>query len=471
MITVERVLFGIGLVASLIVGGLVCGGFKTGRAAQPAAERGDKIVEQEQEHEHEAHTAKTAVTVSRPKQGSLERLTTQPGSIQAYESVRLYAKVPGFLKWQRVESGPGVSRPLDIGDQVAKGQKLAVVDVPELESQVRRNLAGLKQARAKVDQMTARVKCAVADLDAARAAVTRAEASAKSAAAWVRYRALQLNRMTALVSARSIEQKLEDEAKEHYEASVETELGAKETITASRANVVATTARIDQARADVEEAQAEVDVAQADLEKAQVQLAFATISAPFNGVVTQRTFFEGDYIRSANEGSNEPMLTIERTDLMRVIVQIPDRDVPFVDPGDPAFVQIDALPGRKLPAKVSRIARYEDSQTRLMRVEIDLPNPTGKICHGMYGQVTIVLDQEKNLISIPSSCVVQKQDDAKGIVYVVRAGHARQVAVRLGTDNGLRVAILGGLTTDDEVIVSPEHSITDGCEVTAKSVD
>jgi len=402
-----------------------------------------------------------------PKKGLLDRLSTQPGSIQAYESIRLFAKVPGFLKRQHHANGA----PVDIGDRVKKGDVLAVVDIPELEAQLKRNTAAVKQANSRVTQMKARVNSAKADLDAVKAAVTRAEASERSSAAWVRYRTLEYERMKDLAELKSIEIRRVDESKEHLEASIETELSSKETITATKANVVASQAKIEHAQADVEEAEAEIDVAKAELEKVQVQVAYATIVAPFDGVITQRRFFPGDYIRSANEGGNEPLLTIDRTDLFRVVVQIPDRDVPFADPGDTAYVLIDALPGRKLPAKVSRIASYEDPQTRTMRVEIDLPNPTGKIRQCMYGQVTIVLDQEKDLNSIPSSCVVAKLDDGKGTVFVVRDGLAHQVTVRLGADNGLRVAVLEGLTGDDEVILHPGNAISDGVEVAATVVD
>ena len=405
--------------------------------------------------------AKIPVKVVHPKKGLLERLTTQPGSIQSYEAVRLFAKVPGFLKWQKV----------DIGDKVKRGQVLAVVDVPELVTQKRRADSGVKQSRARVATMVARVKSAKADLIAAKAAVTQTEAAAKSAAAWVRFRGLQFHRMEALFAGRNIEEKLVDENKERYEASIETELSAKEAITTSKAKVQASEARIEQAEADVAEAEAEVEVAQAEVEKAQVMIAFATLTAPFDGVVTRRSFYEGDYIRSANEGANEPLLTVERTDLMRVIVQIPDRDVPFADPGDTAYIQIDALPGRKLPAKISRIASQEDPQTRLMRVEIDLPNPTGKICNGMYGQVTIVLEQERDKISVPSFCVTGKRDEGRGLVYVVRDGIAHQVSVRLGSDNGLRVAILEGLAREDEVVLNPSNSLTEGSEVAPTLVD
>ena len=461
MINVRKVSHWLLLTAIVLVGiGSLAWGIKrlSPRTPMPvaiAAEKGGP------EDDPEIPDTKIPVKVIHPQKGLLERLSTQPGSIQAWESVRLFAKAPGFLEKQTV----------DIGDRVKKGDVLAVVAVPELEAQVKRNQAAVKQTRARVDQMKARVVCAEADLLAAKAAVTRAEAAARSAAAWVRYRHLQLGRMEALVKSKSIEQKLEDEAKENYEATVESELAAKETITANKAKVMAALAKIDLAKADVEEAKAEIEVAQADLERVSVQVAFATITAPFDGVITQRVFFPGDYIRSANEGANEPLLTVQRTDRMRVIVQIPDRDVPFTDPGDDAFVLIDALPGRKLPAKVSRIASFEDAQTRLMRVEIDLPNPTGKIRHGMYGQVTIVLDQDKDHFSIPSTCVTSRPEEGKGTVYVVRDGHAHQVAIRLGTDNGLRVTVLDGLTREDEVILQPGNTLADGSEVTPTVVD
>jgi len=139
-----------------------------------------------------------AVKVIRPRKGAMERITTQPGSVQAFESVDLFAKVSGFLKTQKV----------DIGDRVKKDEVLAVVDVPELEKQVERDKAAVEQARSKVSQMKARVTVAQADLEAAKAAVIQAEANAKSAAAWVRFRGLQHQRMKDLFASRSIEEKL-----------------------------------------------------------------------------------------------------------------------------------------------------------------------------------------------------------------------------------------------------------------------
>src|SRR5262249_4890633 len=134
--------------------------------------------------------------------------------------------------------------------------------------------------------------------------------------------------------------------------------------------------------------------AEADLEKAQVMVKFATIVSPYDGVITERNFFRGDFVKSAAQGgSQRPLFTVECTDKMRIVTQVPDRDVPFTDPGDEAVVKLDALPGEVFKAHVSRMAHSEDPQTRLMRVEIDLDNPKGKIRQGMYGQVTIILDK------------------------------------------------------------------------------
>ncbi len=395
------------------------------------------------------------VKVVHPHKG-LERLSTQPGTIQAYESVRLFAKVPGFLKKQNV----------DIGDRVKAGQVLAVLDVPELETQVKRGKAVLAQARSRVVQMKARVNSVSAEQDAAKAAVTQAEATAKSSAAWVRFRQKQHTRLKELFELKSIDERLVDESKERFEASIETERSAQAAILTTKAHVVAFGAKVEAAQADVALADAEVEVAQAELDKYTVQLGFATITAPFDGVITHRTSFPGDFVRSANEGgSHEPILTVQRTDKMRVIVQVPDRDVPFVDPGDAAIVEIDALVGQKFPAKVSRISRSEDAQTRLMRIEIDLLNPTGNICHGMYGKVVIVLDNQPDRYSIPSSCLVGSAENGAGEVYVIRDNRAQLVKVLLGIDNGLRVAVVQGLRAEDEVIFQPGSELCNGVAV------
>ena len=398
------------------------------------------------------------VKVVHPLRGAMDRITVQPGSVQSFESADLFAEVPGYLKSQTV----------DIGDRVKRGQVLAVIDVPELEQQVARQAAMLDQARAKVKVAEAHVDTASAELEVAKATVTKVEASAASAKAVRTLREKQLRRYRDLYASKSIEERLVDEKEEEADAAIEAERAARVAIVTAKTDILASMARLQQARADVTYAEASVKVAQAELDKAKVLVQFATIVSPYDGVVTQRNFFRGDFVKGASEGGTPlPLFSVERTDVMRVIVQVPDRDVPFTDPGDQATIEIDALPGKKFEAKVSRIASSEDPQTRLMHTEIDLPNPTGKICKGMYGRVTILLDKTSDRFSIPSTAIAGKGADGKATVFVVRDGKAALASVDVGADNGLRVEIISGLTAEDQVIFHASAELREGAEVEA----
>jgi RND family efflux transporter MFP subunit len=395
------------------------------------------------------------VQVVYPRKGGVDRTTTQPGSVQAFESVDLYAGVSGYLKTQSV----------DIGDHVKKGQVLATVDVPDLDKQVEHDQAVLAQARAHVEQMNARVTSARADVDAARAAVKQAEATHRSKKALRRFHDQKLKRYQDLWAYKSIEEKLVEEETEQRDAAIEAENAAEAAITTANAQVTATTAKITQAESDVREAEAEVGVAQANLDKTLVLKKYATIVAPFDGVITRRNFFPHDYIEAATSGAGHvPLLNVQRTDLFRVIVQVPDRDVPFTHPGNAATIEFLTLGGKKFPAKVSRVSYSEDPETRLMHVELDLPNPTGEIANGMYGKATIHLDRA-DALTVPSSSLVGKSENGKGSVYVVRGGHARLTPILLGSDNGIETSILGGLKPEDEVITDPGEGVEDGASV------
>src|SRR5262249_25067335 len=149
-------------------------------------------------------TAGIHVEVTHPQKGGVDRTTAQPGSVQSFESVNLYAGVSGYLK----------NLTVDIGDRVRRGQVLAQVAVPELEKQVPRHASALEQARARVQQMKARVASAQAELEAVRAAVVQAEATVRSKAAELRFREQQLRRMKDLFALKSIDERLVDEKTE-----------------------------------------------------------------------------------------------------------------------------------------------------------------------------------------------------------------------------------------------------------------
>jgi RND family efflux transporter MFP subunit len=244
-------------------------------------------------------------------------------------------------------------------------------------------------------------------------------------------------------------------------------------VATANANVATTKARFGQADADVAEAKAQVKLAEAERDKAKVQVDFATIRADFDGVVTLRSFHEGGMVRAVSEGGQTPLLAIDEIDTMRVVVLVPNQDVDYVKVGQPAFVEIDGLIGKKLPgmkdnwfpAIVSAKANAEDPQTRLMRVEVKLPNPTGAIKSGMYGRVKIILTHPRTL-SIPTSCLVGPAENRQVKVFVVRGDHAQLTQVLVGVKDGQRIEVIDGLTAQDAVIRYPARGLEDGAPVT-----
>jgi HlyD family secretion protein len=409
-------------------------------------------------------TSRVNVEVISPLAGGIDRKCVQPCTLEAFDDATLYAKVSGYLAEQNV----------DRGSVVKKGDVLARISVPEYEKQVKIDAAEVQLAEAKVDQMAAAVETANADLKAKTAAVALAKAEVKSKTAYLGYREKERNRITTLAAKDAIDQKVVDEQEYQYQAASAAELVAGESVKAAIEMEAAARAMVTQSQANLKRAKAEVEVAKARLEQSQVLLDYTVIRSPYTGVVTKRSFHVGDFIGSAGPvGNRVPLLAVERTDLMRMVVYVPDRDVPYVKNGNPAVVEFDALSGAPLKTvgihkvEVSRSAESEDPQTRMMRVEVDLDNRDRKLRAGMFGRVSITLNPGGTTsVRIPSIALVGNAQDGKATVRVVKGDSAHFVPVRYGLDNGKEVEILSGLTPMDRVVVRANGPLEDGTAVT-----
>jgi HlyD family secretion protein len=410
-----------------------------------------------------------SVDVVSPRPGGIDRLCVQPGSFEPFEAADLYAKVSGYLIEQKV----------DIGSRVEAGDMLARIWVPEFEKQVKQDASDVVRANARVEQMKAAIDTAEADSRAAKAAIALAQAEVKSKSAYRAFREKQRDRIRELFAKQAIDGKLVDEQEDQYQAAISAESAAEESVNAAKQKEAAARARVKQAQADLKYAEAEVITANAQLEKSQAMLDYTVIRAPYTGVVTKRNFHPGDFIRSAAPVlEHVPMLAVERIDLMRVVVQVPERDVPFVDIGDPAVVEVDALPGRTFKTtgvnkvEISRFAASEDPHTRMMRVEVDLKNPDGKLRRGMYGRVTLLLESgSPTAIRIPSGALVGKAERGKASVRVVRDDIAHIIPVEFGADNGTDVEILSGLIPADRVVIRAAGPVENGTLVAVTGKD
>jgi HlyD family secretion protein len=396
------------------------------------------------------------VEVAHPRKGGIERTTTQAGSVHAFYHATLFAKVSGYLKEQYV----------DIGDRVKRDQLLAVIDDPEVDKAVDQNKAALDQAQAKVKVAEARVRSAQAAREAAEAMVKVSETTVTSRLSNEVLQKKQLVRVHGLVIEKAVEAKLEDEQHDRTAVAAADVGMARAEVLSAKAQVLSKEAMVEEAQADLAEARANVEVAEANLGKAKVMQDYTRIKSPYDGVVTVRTFHPGDFIRSASEGGNLPVLAVAETDKMRVVLPVPDTDVPFVNKGDKAILQIVALPGTTFTGEVSRFSYTEDAESRNMRTEIDLPNPDGTLHEGMFGRITVILQAAApNSVTIPSSGLLGQTGKGEGTVYVVKDGKAHKVDVQVGNDNGVETEILKGLTPDDQVITSYNGSVEEGTPV------
>lgn len=402
-------------------------------------------------------TALVRVEVIRPAAGGIVRTTVQPGSAHSFESVDMFAKVSGFLKSQGV----------DIGTPVKSGQLLAEIDVPELAEELERDKALLQQAEAEVVQAQARLTSVIAERKAADAFVNQSRANVKRSESEREYRDKQYQRIHKLHALDSIEARLVDEKLDQLQAARAGELAAQSGVITAEEQAAAAAAKVGGAEADIAVAQAKVKVAQAGVSRTKAMLSYTRITAPCDGVITHRGFHPGAFIRSANQGEHQPLLSVDRIDLMRVVVQVPDRDVPFTQPGDKAVVVFDALPSMRLSGTVSRISASENSEARSMRVEIDVPNRTGLIRDGMYGHVEIELESASNGVTVPSSCLVGDIGAEQAKVFVVDRGALRLANVKIGKDTGKQVEIVSGLTVNDLVVVRPPSGLKEGAPVQA----
>jgi RND family efflux transporter MFP subunit len=399
--------------------------------------------------------ASIRVKVLSPRVSDLGRSVELPCSAHWYESADLYAKVSGYLDTLNV----------DIGSRVKAEDPLATIDAPELDEDVLLADASLQHQLAVVKQFEAKKQSAVAEHKAALAACEKAEADVERWDAEIQFRDKEYRRLQALSASNSVQAAIVDEKLFQLQSVQAGKRVAETAILMAKEQAAAAGAMVELADADIAVAQAQTQMEESKLKKAKLMASFSKIESPFNGVVTARHYHPGEFIRAADKGASDALLTIGRTDLVRVVVHIPDRDVPFANPGDSVEIVFDTLPGRTFTAKLSRIAYSEDVRTRAMRAEVDLKNEESLIVDQMYGQIKIQLVPPTQTLTLPAVCLVGDLKQGTGQVFIVEDGMARLQSVSIGQHDGIQVEVIKGLTSKSTVIVRAPAGLADGSVV------
>ena len=337
---------------------------------------------------------------------------------------------------------------VDIGDHVRKDQLLALIDAPDLDQQV-------EQARQQLNQAEAQVKQQQAQLTLNR--VT-----------WERWR--------VLVAKGVFSRQDGDQREADYLAQVAVVASAERNVESYRAN----------------------------LRRVVALQSYERVTAPFDGIVTQRNSDVGALVGtsgaagtaptdssqsptggSANVGSANtsgrsgtpnqaatpstgeaqggPLFAIAQIGTLRILVSVPEGYASSLHAGMPANIFVQERTGKPIGGTVARIANSIDQNTRTMLAEVDIDNHDGTLYPGMYAIVSFVQVRGVSPLVIPGDAVVVRKD--RTAVALVRDQKIQIVPVEIGRDYGPSVEILSGLTEGDWIVTTVTDSVREGVKV------
>jgi RND family efflux transporter MFP subunit len=297
-------------------------------------------------------------------------------------------------------------RNVDIGDRVKTGDLLAQLAVPELDDQISQNEATLNQLRSALDQAQANLKLAQVTWDRDRPLVGEGWATQQQGT-----------------------------------VDIQTVKAQEAAVAAAQHNVTAQESLLKRLRQDLE---------------------YASVVAPFDGVITQRNVDVGSLVQGNATGGTF-MFEIMQKDVIRVWVYVPQNAAFGVAPGVDAVVRVPELPGSEFPAKVTRIADAQQSGTRTLLTEIDLPNPDGALRSGVYCTVELKIPRRSRSFVVPADAIIFNRNGLQ--VAVLNDGKAEIRKVTATRDFGAQVEVDTGVKAGDQVILNPPVNLVDGDKV------
>jgi RND family efflux transporter MFP subunit len=297
-------------------------------------------------------------------------------------------------------------RDVDIGDHVKAGDLLANLAVPELDHQISQNEATLDQLKSGLEQARANRDLAQVTWDRDAPLVQKG---------WVTPQQGDTDR-----------------------------LGLQARVAA------------------VAVAEANVSSQQNLLQVLRQNRDYASVVAPFDGVITQRNVDVGSLVQG-NAASGTFMFEMMQQDVIRVSVYVPQDTAFGVTPGVEAVVRVPELADREFRGKVTRIAEALQSGTRTLLTEIDIANPDGALSAGVYCAVDLHIPRKTPSLLVPADALIFNRNGIQ--VAVVNNGKAEFRKINVKRDLGTRVEVDSGIRAGDQVILNPSINLGDGSRV------
>ncbi len=351
-------------------------------------------------------STQVTVAVAKAVRGDLSQYTTLTAEFMPYQEVSVHAKVAGYVQ----------SISVDIGDHVKAGQVLAVLEIPELNDD-------LKKATAELMTSQEEVKRAQADYDDVHLVYQRLTGVAKA-------------------NPKLIAQQDLDNAK----------------------------AKDDAMESALSSAQKRVEENDANVAKMRTLLGYSSIPVPFDGIITRRYSDTGALVQAGTASDTQamPLVDIAEDDVLRLIFPTPESVVPVIRNGLPVEISVKAL-NQTFQGRVTRFAGKVDVATRTMRTEVDVPNPDGKFTPGMYADVKLPVAQRKNVVTVPLQALSTGENPTVMVLNNDGAIEERKVTVGLETPGNAEIT--SGLQENEMVVVGSRANLHPGEKATGKLVD
>jgi RND family efflux transporter MFP subunit len=301
-------------------------------------------------------------------------------------------------------------RYVDIGDRVKAGDLLAQLAVPEIDDQIAQNEATLNQLRSALQQAEANLKLAQ---------VT-----------WGRDEPL-VNKGWATQQQGTVD--------------VQTEKAQEAAVAVAQHNVTAQEHVLKQLHQNRD---------------------YASVVAPFDGVITQRNVDVGTLVQG-NATSGTIMFEIMQQNVIRAFVYVPQDAAFGIAPGIEAIVRVPELPDREFRGTVTRIADALQPGSRTLLAEIDIPNPDGALKPGAYCSIELHIPRKSPSVSVPADAIIFNSNGMQVAVVSNGKVEIRKVGVR--RDLGTQVEVDTGIKAGDQVILNPPVDLADGSKVQVRN--
>jgi membrane fusion protein (multidrug efflux system) len=358
--------------------------------------------------------AEKTVVVTTVKSQLLERNDNLPGDLLAYRDVAIYPKISGFVQWIGVDRGASVKA----------GQTLIRLTAPEISAQ---RAGGREDALAASDER----KENEADLESIDEQQHEAEANLKADSDTFD-RLKEASSYPGIIPKNDLEvaeqKMLADHAKVDFYKKKRKVLEARVRGAKNKERSAIESAR---SRSDIEE--------------------YLRLTAPFDGLVTERNVHEGSFVSAPSDGKGQPLLRIQQRSTLRLLVAVPEADVGSIAPGASVQFKVPAFAGETFSGVITRVGGALDLNTRTMPVELDVANTGGRLSPGMYAEVSWPVRPTQLSVLVPRTAVVKTTE--RTFVIRVKDNVTEWVDVKTGASIGDLIEVFGGNLADHDVIV------------------